>query len=49
VARAVEAGHVRPDFGARDFILITRGAMANMTGAGHWRRHVELQLAGVRA
>ncbi|PKI91648.1 TetR/AcrR family transcriptional regulator [Actinomycetales bacterium SN12] len=46
--RAVDAGHLRADFGAEDFILITRGAMANMSGHGGWRRHVMLQLEGVR-
>jgi AcrR family transcriptional regulator len=49
VQRAVGAGCLRTDFRASDFILITRGAMANMTGAGHWRRHLELQLEGARA
>ena len=49
VRRAVDAGRLRPDFRAKDFILITRGAMANMTDGGHWRRHVTLQLEGVRA
>lgn len=48
VRRAVDAGHLRADFSADDFILITRGAMANMTGSGDWRRHVALQLEGVR-
>lgn len=49
VRRAVDAGCLRADFRAGDFILITRGAMANMTGAGDWRRHLTLQLEGVRA
>jgi AcrR family transcriptional regulator len=48
VQRAVDAGCLRSDFSAADFILITRGAMANMTGGGDWRRHLELQLEGVR-
>lgn len=48
VARAVDAGLLRPDFGADDFVLITRGAMANMPGEKEWRRHVALQLEGVR-
>ncbi|WP_263730649.1 TetR/AcrR family transcriptional regulator [Cellulomonas sp. SG140] len=48
VTRAVEAGVLRSDFDADDFVLITRGAMANMTGDGDWRRHVQLQLEGVR-
>ncbi|WP_327071358.1 TetR/AcrR family transcriptional regulator [Kitasatospora sp. NBC_01302] len=48
VQRAVDAGHLRDDFHARDFVLITRGAMANMTGANNWRRHVTLLLEGIR-
>jgi hypothetical protein len=36
------------DFRGDDFVLITRGAMANMTGAGDWRRHVTLLLEGIR-
>ncbi|GLY92503.1 TetR/AcrR family transcriptional regulator [Actinoallomurus iriomotensis] len=48
VRRAVDAGRLRPDFRASDFILITRGAMANMTGTGDWRRHLTLQLEGIR-
>lgn len=48
VARAVDAGLLRTDFGADDFVLITRGAMANMPGEEAWRRHVALQLEGVR-
>jgi AcrR family transcriptional regulator len=48
VRRAVDAGHLRADFGTDDFILITRGAMANMPGNDHWRRHVALQLDGIR-
>ncbi|WP_329047022.1 TetR/AcrR family transcriptional regulator [Amycolatopsis sp. NBC_01488] len=49
VRRAIEAGRLRADFRPGDFILITRGAMANMTGAGQWRRFVDLQLEGIRA
>jgi AcrR family transcriptional regulator len=48
VRRAVDAGRLRADFRADDFILITRGAMANMTGADGWRRHVTLVLDGIR-
>ncbi|MFE9453468.1 TetR/AcrR family transcriptional regulator [Streptomyces sp. NPDC006739] len=48
VQRAVRAGCLREDFHAEDFILITRGAMANMTGTGDWRRHVALLLDGIR-
>lgn len=48
VQRAIDAGRLRADFRADDFVLITRGAMANMTGAGDWRRHVTLLLEGIR-
>jgi len=48
VRRAVDAGHLRADFRAHDFILITRGAMANMTDAGGWRRQITLVLEGIR-
>jgi len=48
VHRAVEAGHLRADFSASDFVLVTRGAMANMTGSKDWRRHLTLQLEGIR-
>ena len=48
VRRAVDAGQLRADFGLPDFILITRGAMANMGGNGDWHRYLELQLEGIR-
>ncbi|WP_255955347.1 TetR/AcrR family transcriptional regulator [Streptomyces odontomachi] len=48
VQRAVDAGRLRADFRADDFVLITRGAMANMTGTGDWRRHLTLVLEGIR-
>ncbi|MEV6806633.1 TetR/AcrR family transcriptional regulator [Streptomyces sp. NPDC017248] len=48
VRRAVDAGCLRADFGAGDFVLIARGAMANMTGTDDWRRYVALVLEGVR-
>lgn len=48
VRRAIEAGHLRADFHADDFALITRGAMANMTDALDWRRHIALVLDGIR-
>lgn len=48
VQRAVDAGWLRADFSAQDFVLISRGAMANMTGADDWRRYVDLMLEGVR-
>jgi AcrR family transcriptional regulator len=48
VARAVGASLLRPDFSADDFILVTRGAMANMPDDAAWRRHVALQLEGIR-
>lgn len=47
VERAVAAGHLRGDFSAADFILLTRGTIANMTDGGDWRRHLDLQLEGV--
>jgi hypothetical protein len=47
--RAVEAGHVRSDLSFNDFVLITRGAMANMNpDDDDWQRHVALMLEGVR-
>lgn len=49
VQRAIDAGHLRADFSVSDFVLITRGAMANMTSIGDWRRHLTLQLEGIRA
>jgi AcrR family transcriptional regulator len=49
VRRAVDAGCLRADFSADDFILITRGAMANMMGTVDWRRHLTLQIEGVRS
>ncbi|SEL03551.1 TetR/AcrR family transcriptional regulator [Nonomuraea pusilla] len=48
VRRAVHAGRLREDFRAADFVMVTRGAMANMTGPGAWRRHVTLVLEGIR-
>ncbi|WP_225847469.1 TetR/AcrR family transcriptional regulator [Streptomyces sp. HPF1205] len=48
VRRAVDAGRLRADFHGDDFVLITRGAMANMTCTGDWRRHVTLLLEGIR-
>jgi AcrR family transcriptional regulator len=48
VRRAVDAGALRADFRPDDFVLITRGAMANMSGSGDWRRHLTLQLEGIR-
>ena len=49
VRRAIDVGRLREDFSADDFVLITRGAMANMTGSRDWRRHVTLLLEGIRA
>ncbi|QAY59563.1 TetR/AcrR family transcriptional regulator [Microbacterium protaetiae] len=47
--RAADAGLVRSDFTADDFILLTRGAMANMGGEHEgWRRFLALALEGVR-
>jgi AcrR family transcriptional regulator len=50
VRRAVDAGLLREDFRAADFVVITRGAIANMAGVGvgDWRRHVMLLLDGIR-
>lgn len=48
VRRAVDAGLLREDFRAADFVVITRGAIANMAGVGDWRRHVTLLLDGIR-
>ncbi|MDX3188735.1 helix-turn-helix domain containing protein [Streptomyces sp. MN03-5084-2B] len=48
VRRAVEAGRLRAGFGPEDFILVTRAAMANMTGGGDWRRLLALQFEGIR-
>jgi AcrR family transcriptional regulator len=47
ISRAVEAGYLRPNFEMKDFILITRGVMTNMTPNNDWRRHLELSLEGV--
>ncbi|WP_232304647.1 TetR/AcrR family transcriptional regulator [Microbacterium sp. XT11] len=49
VRRAVDAGHLRADFSAQDFILVARGAMANMSDGDDWRRHLDLMLNGIRA
>jgi len=46
--RAAAAGHLRGDFTIEDFVLLTRGVMANMTPDGNWRRHLELTLQGLR-
>jgi hypothetical protein len=48
VRRNVDAGLLRADFSAGGFILITRGAMANMSGGDDWGQHVTLQLEGIR-
>lgn len=48
MTRAAAAGHVRADLTVNDFVLVTRGVMANMTGNGDWRRHLELTLQGLR-
>ncbi len=48
LTRAAAAGHIRADFAVKDFVLITRGVMANMTPDGDWRRHLELTLRGPR-
>jgi AcrR family transcriptional regulator len=48
MTRAAAAGHLRADFTITDFVLVTRGVMANMTPDGNWRRHLELTLQGLR-
>jgi AcrR family transcriptional regulator len=48
ITRAAAAGHLRADFTITDFVLVTRGVMANMTPNGDWRRHLELTLQGLR-
>lgn len=48
VDRAVAAGCLRADFTVQDFILMSRGAMANMTDTDDWRRYVELVVDGIR-
>lgn len=48
IVKAVNAGYLRSDFGVKDFIMITRGVMTNMTPSNDWRRHLELSLQGVR-
>lgn len=49
LGRAIDAGYLRDDITSTDFVLLTRGAMANMTRGRNWRRHVELLLEGIRA
>ncbi|WP_158861720.1 TetR/AcrR family transcriptional regulator [Leifsonia sp. AG29] len=49
VERAVRAGVLRDDFTTADFVLITRGAMANMDVDTGWRRFLALQLEGIAA
>jgi AcrR family transcriptional regulator len=49
IARAVEARCIRPDFTFRDFVLITRAVMANMsnTTPGNWQRSLSLIEPGI--
>jgi AcrR family transcriptional regulator len=48
IRRAVDASHVRSDLTFTDFVLITRGAMANMNpDDDDWRRHVALMFEGI--
>ena len=44
IAGAIEARCIRPDFTFRDFVLITRAVMANMsnTTPGNWQRALSL-------
>ena len=46
MARAVTAGRLRADFTFADFVLVTRGIMANMN-TPDWRRQLELTLDGL--
>jgi AcrR family transcriptional regulator len=50
IAHAIEAGYIRPDFDFRDFVLVTRGVMANMsnTTPGNWERAFNLIETGIR-
>lgn len=48
IAKAVQGGYLRSDFDVKDFIMVTRGVMTNMTPNNDWRRHLELTLGGVR-
>jgi AcrR family transcriptional regulator len=46
--RAVDAGHIRSDLSFTDFVLITRGAMANMNPDDEdWRRYLALMFEGI--
>jgi AcrR family transcriptional regulator len=48
IKRAVGAGVVRSDLNFEDFVLITRGVLANMNPGQDWRRHMTVTLEGVR-
>jgi AcrR family transcriptional regulator len=48
VARAIAAGELRADFVVDDFVMITRGVLANMTPRHDWRRQLAVLLDGVR-
>lgn len=47
VERAVDAGVLRRDFTSNDFVLVARGAMANMENPEAWRRLLALQFEGI--
>lgn len=47
VDRAVAAGALRANFTVEDFVLVARGAMANMAPGAGWRRFLELQFEGL--
>ena len=50
IQRAADAGHVRSDLSFTDFVLITRGAMANMNPDDEdWRRYLALISEGISA
>ena len=49
IQRAVNDGQARNDLTFTDFVLITRGAMANMNpDDDDWRRHMALMLEAIR-
>ena len=51
IDRAVEAGVIRNDFSMADYPMLMCGITSTMyfsPGGGHWRRHMDLILAGLR-
>jgi AcrR family transcriptional regulator len=50
IQHAADTGHVRSDLNFTDFVLITRGALANMNpDDDDWHRYVRLMTEGIRA